>query len=88
VSDKYTWSEARLWRLEHEHVPLHQLRAMDQRSVYHQNPAKQRWLRNYVWWRALREDPILLVKAVGATVGLIGVIVGPIVGALRWYGLF
>jgi len=41
--------EQRTWRRDHKDVPLSQLRGMDERSQYYQNPKKQRWLKRYLW---------------------------------------
>jgi hypothetical protein len=48
------------------------------------NPAKQRWLKHYVFWRELWEDPSTVVRLAGITVTIV-IAIG---GAMRWYGLF
>jgi hypothetical protein len=48
---------AALWRAQNKDLPLHQLRNMKLNSAFHMNPAKQRWLKHYVFWRELWEDP-------------------------------
>jgi len=58
------WRKQRIWRRQHKHVPLSQLRGMDERSLYWKNPKKQRWLKRYLWrkenlWRIDRDPPPL-----------------------------
>jgi hypothetical protein len=84
MSVKYTWSEARLWRAQNKVLPLHQLRNTKLNSAFHMNPAKQRWLKHYVFWRELWEDPSTVVRLAGITVTIV-IAIG---GAMRWYGLF
>ena len=77
------WREQRTWRLEHKDVPLSQLRAMDERSLYWQNPKKKRWLKRYLWrkenlWRV---DRALIIALIMFVVGVTGVIAG----YLNWF---
>jgi hypothetical protein len=53
---------AALWRAQNKDLPLHQLRNMKLNSAFHMNPAKQRWLKHYVFWRELWEDPSTVVR--------------------------
>ena len=53
------WREERTWREQHKDVPLGQLRGIDERDLYRQNPRKRRWLKRYLWrqdnlWRVDR----------------------------------
>jgi len=72
------WREQRSWRREHKHVPLSQLRAMDERWLYRENPKKQRWLKRYLWrkenlWRV---DRALIITLIMFVVALAGVVAG------------
>jgi hypothetical protein len=58
--------EERTWRREMKDVPLSQLRGMVERSLFYQNPKKQRWLKRYLWrkenlWRVDRQLIIQLI---------------------------
>ena len=72
------WRKQRIWRRQHKHVPLSQLRGMDERSLYWKNPKKQRWLKRYLWrkenlWRV---DRALIITLIMFVVALAGVVAG------------
>jgi anti-sigma-K factor RskA len=68
------WREQRTWRRELKDVPLTQLRGMVERSLFYQNPKKQRWAKRYLWrqenlWRVDRALIAILIALAGAIAG-------------------
>jgi len=44
------WRDRRRWHREHRDVPLHQFRAMVERSQFYGEPGKQRWAERRLWF--------------------------------------
>jgi hypothetical protein len=67
--------EQREWRRQHKTVPLGQLRAMNERDVYSQNPKKRAWFGRYVWRKEnlYRVDRPLIIALVMFVVAVAGV---------------
>jgi anti-sigma-K factor RskA len=68
------WREQRSWRSEMKNVPLPQLRGNVERSLFWQNPKKQRWAEWYLWrkenlWRFDRVLIAMLIALAAAIAG-------------------
>jgi hypothetical protein len=74
--------DKRRWRRENKDVPLHQLRG----TVFYENPAKQRWVKWWLWRREhLWNNPIALA---GLAVAVGGPVVGLVAVIAKWLGVF